>query len=160
MICSIAGALDIVGDRWTILIIRDLFIGLTRYDDFRSSTNISPTTLSDRLKVLEARGIITKSQYQSKPDRFEYSLTAKGRGLWQVVLAIAKWGDEYELSGHPLAPMRFVNSETGNDVEIRVIDSVLKTDVVPENIASLEGLGADDKVLRRLETAHKRKRSK
>ncbi|WP_430414100.1 winged helix-turn-helix transcriptional regulator [Parasphingorhabdus sp.] len=156
MVCSIAGAVDIVGDRWAILLVRDLFIGLRRYEDFRSSTNIPPTTLSNRLKVLEIGGIIRKSLYQSNPDRFEYSLTAKGRGLWQVMLALAKWGDEHELSGRQFAPMRFVNSHTGNDVEIRIIDSVLKTDVVPENILSLEGNGADDQVKKRLTIAERR----
>ncbi|MFT6007909.1 MAG: DNA-binding HxlR family transcriptional regulator [Parasphingorhabdus sp.] len=159
MICSIAGALDIVGDRWAILLIRDLFIGLRRYDDFRSSTNIPPTTLSDRLKMLEAEGIIRKSLYQSKPDRFEYSLTKKGRGLWQVLLSLAKWGDEHELSGRQLAPMRFVNSDTGNDVEIKIVDSVLKTEVVPEKILTIEGFGADDQAKKRIQIAELRSSS-
>ena len=70
MVCSIAGVLDAVGDRWAMLILRDLGLGLRRYDDLRQSTDVTHATLSDRLKHLEANGLIERRLYQTGPDRY------------------------------------------------------------------------------------------
>ena len=99
MACSIAGAADIVGDKWTILLVRDLFIGISKFDDFHTSLDIPTTTLANRLKVLTDQGLVEKRPYQSSPTRFAYRLTQKGRDLWPVLLAIAHWGDKYNMSG-------------------------------------------------------------
>ena len=77
MACSIAGVLDAVGDRWAMLILRDLSLGLKRYDDLRRSTDVTHATLSSRLKHLEENGLIERRQYQTRPDRFEYLLHAR-----------------------------------------------------------------------------------
>ena len=84
MCCSIAGAMELIGDRWSLLLIRDLFLGLRRYDDLRSNLEIPPATLAARLKHLEASGIVDRVRYQQRPPRDEYQLTAKGRDLWKV----------------------------------------------------------------------------
>src|SRR5208282_6216404 len=98
MRCPIARTLDIVGERWTILILRDLVTGGARkFQDFeRSLTGISPNTLSARLKRLEEAGIVERRFYEQHPPRAEYALTEKGRALGPVLLALRKWGEIYE----------------------------------------------------------------
>lgn len=92
--CPVAYTLDIVGERWTLLVIRDLFLeGPCRYQDFKERlTGISPTVLSDRLKTLEANGIVERRLYTDHPPRAEYSLTSKGRELGPVLKAMREWG--------------------------------------------------------------------
>ena len=77
MRCSIAGALELIGDRWSLLVIRDLSLGLRRYEDLRVSTGIPAATLAARLKHLEAKGIVERVRYQKRPPRDEYMLTVK-----------------------------------------------------------------------------------
>ncbi|MFQ6019350.1 MAG: winged helix-turn-helix transcriptional regulator [Dehalococcoidia bacterium] len=94
--CPIARTLEVLGDRWTLLIVRDLFIGMTRFKQFLASSPGLPTKiLSDRLKRLEARGIIERIIYSQHPLRAEYRLTAKGRSLEPVLDALARWGLEH-----------------------------------------------------------------
>src|SRR6202044_2410633 len=81
MVCSSAGVMAEIGDRWGLLILRDLVLGLSRYEDFRQSSGVTNATLSDRLKHLEAGGLIERRRYQESPERFEYHLTEKGRQI-------------------------------------------------------------------------------
>ncbi len=94
--CNIASTLDIIGDRWTLLIIRELFLGKSKFNEFKQSLEgIAPNILSERLQHLEKEGIITSSLYSKHPPRFEYSLTEKGRDLRPVLSAIAIWGSRH-----------------------------------------------------------------
>jgi len=94
--CPVASSLDVVGDRWTLLIVRDLLRGRTRFADFRQSVEgIPPSVLSARLKLLEEQGIVRRRFYSEHPPRAEYVLTAKGHGLGVVVGALASWGEKY-----------------------------------------------------------------
>jgi len=100
--CPIARTLDIIGDRWTLLIIRDLFLGRTRFNEFRQSTApISPRLLSGRLKRLEEHGLVERSLLDGYPPRAEYRLTAKGRSLFPVLFAIGGWGFEHLFTDEP-----------------------------------------------------------
>src|SRR6187397_2707206 len=99
MVCSIAGVLEAVGDRWAVLILRDLSLGLSRYEDLRKSTDVTHATLSARLKHLEENELIERRQYQSGPDRYEYLLTRKGRDVILVVQALAQVGDKWGITG-------------------------------------------------------------
>jgi DNA-binding HxlR family transcriptional regulator len=91
--CAVACALDVVGDRWTLLVIRDLLRGKTRYSDFLASAEKIPTNiLADRLKRLEHEGLMESVPYSEHPPRFEYQLTAEGRKLGRAVDALATWG--------------------------------------------------------------------
>jgi DNA-binding HxlR family transcriptional regulator len=93
--CPVACALDVVGDRWTLLIVRDLLRGKTRYGDFAASSEHIPTNiLADRLKRLERQGLITSSLYNEHPPRREYHLTVAGWELRRVIEAMARWGLE------------------------------------------------------------------
>jgi DNA-binding HxlR family transcriptional regulator len=92
--CPIAHALDVVGERWTCLILRDLLLeGPRKFQDLQTSlTGISPTTLSARLKTLEEEGVIERNVYETNPPRSEYRLTSKGRDLAPVLKALRDWG--------------------------------------------------------------------
>lgn len=94
--CTIAGTLDIIGDRWTLLIIRDLFLSKTKFNDLKLSLDgISPNILSERLQLLEQAEIVTAHLYSQHPPRYEYRLTEKGRALKHILAAIAIWGNQY-----------------------------------------------------------------
>jgi len=94
--CAVACTLDLVGDKWSLLVVRDLFRGDLTYGELQSSFEGIPTNiLADRLKKLEEAGVIAKSAYQQHPVRYAYRLTEKGRALGDVLLAIVRWGTKY-----------------------------------------------------------------
>jgi len=94
--CPVTNTLEIIGDKWTMVIIRDLILGKKTYGDFQDSPEGIPTNiLADRLKRLESSGIIKKIPYQDKPVRYEYSLTDKGKDLRKVLKALKEWGLKY-----------------------------------------------------------------
>ena len=143
MVCSIAGALEWVGDRWTMLILRDMFIGLTQFEEFRESTGISPTTLSSRLTALVDADIATREPAKPGGDRLEYRLTSKGRDLWTVMLAIAHWGDRHEACGKSEPPILFVDGETGKEVELKLGKRKDGSAILPKDINIIAGPSAD-----------------
>jgi len=95
--CPVARTLDLIGERWSPLILRDLFLhGPRRYQDFQESlAGVAPNTLSARLKALEASGLIERKLYNERPPRLEYHLTDKGRSLGPVMRALREWGKEH-----------------------------------------------------------------
>jgi DNA-binding HxlR family transcriptional regulator len=95
--CPVARALDVIGEKWSLLILRDLFLhGPQRFQDLdRSLTRVAPNTLSARLKTLEAQGVIATRLYEQHPPRYEYFLTDKGRALGPVLQALRGWGERY-----------------------------------------------------------------
>jgi DNA-binding HxlR family transcriptional regulator len=149
MSCSIAGALQALGDRWAFLVLRDLAIGLRRYDDLQRSTQIPTTTLSERLKHLEAHELIERLQYQDNPPRFEYELTTKGRDFSMVMFALAQWGDRWT-AGEAGPPVEFVDRDTGRRVRLAYVDDRTGHTVPGSRIEARPGPGADDRVRWRL----------
>jgi DNA-binding HxlR family transcriptional regulator len=93
--CSIARALEIVGERWTLLIVRDAFLGRRRFDEFQQSLGISRNVLTERLGRLVDEGILERVLYQENPKRYEYRLTQKGRDLHLALTGLRQWGDTY-----------------------------------------------------------------
>jgi DNA-binding HxlR family transcriptional regulator len=93
--CSVARTLAVVGDRWTILILREMFLGTRRFDDLQAQTGMSPHLLSTRLKRLEQDAIIARHPYQERPVRHEYRLTEQGLDLYPVLLALKGWGEKW-----------------------------------------------------------------
>ena len=93
--CSIARALEIVGERWTLLIVRDAFLGRSRFDEFQQSLGISRNILSERLNRLVDEGILERVLYQERPARYAYKLTRKGRDLHLALTGLRQWGDAY-----------------------------------------------------------------
>src|SRR5262245_33197716 len=92
--CSIALALEVVGERWTLLIIRDVLLGLRRFDHLRESLRIASNVLIDRLNRLVDEGVLERVLYSERPERYEYQLTKKGQDLQIVLAALAQWGDD------------------------------------------------------------------
>jgi DNA-binding HxlR family transcriptional regulator len=93
--CSVARALEILGERWTLLIVRDALHGVTRYDDFLARLSAPTSTLARRLGQLVDAGIFTRHCYETRPPRYEYQLTARGRELATVIAALREWGDRH-----------------------------------------------------------------
>jgi len=111
-VCSVARALSIVGERWTMLIIRDAFLGTRRFDQFQSNLGITRHRLSERLTKLVEQGVLVKVPYQERPLRYEYRLTRKGLGLYPVLMSLARWGDEW-LDGGAGVPLEYVHQKCG-----------------------------------------------
>lgn len=146
MRCSIAGALELIGDRWTLLLIRDLSLGLRRHDELRASTGIPTATLAARLKHLTRHGIVERLQYQERPPRVEYQLTAKGRDLWKVSVALREWGDRWDASGFGAPTVETVDRQTGRPLRLALVDPETGTAVPTNRIQLRPGPGADDGV--------------
>ena len=98
--CEIARSLELIGERWTLLIVRDIFRGQRRFDEIQKSLGVARNVLANRLDRLVEEGILEKRQYQERPPRSEYFLTEKGIDLWPVLVSLIKWGDKHE-------PLRF-----------------------------------------------------
>ncbi|SEE35553.1 transcriptional regulator, HxlR family [Streptomyces sp. KS_5] len=100
--CEIAHALTVVGERWTLLILRDAFYGVTRFNDFQTHLGMSRSVLAERLQKLEHAGISLRRPYQTAPPRHEYMLTQRGIDLWPVLLTLHEWGSERTPQGQRL----------------------------------------------------------
>jgi DNA-binding HxlR family transcriptional regulator len=120
MSCSVARALDVVGDPWTLLVVRDAFFGFRRFEDFQRRLGVPRNTLTERLNRLTEAGVFEKVPYQEKPVRHEYRLTAKGRALRPVIITLLQWGDEWSDIGPP--PVVFRDDTTGEVVEPLLVD--------------------------------------
>ncbi|GHH44917.1 winged helix-turn-helix transcriptional regulator [Lentzea cavernae] len=116
--CSVANALDVVGERWSLLALREVFFGNTRFDQIVANTGASRDVLTVRLKKLVATGLLEKHQYSEHPPRHEYQLTDTGRALHNVFLMLKEWGDDYVTQG-PL-PLVYQHS-CGHVLEPRVV---------------------------------------
>ncbi|HSK91043.1 MAG TPA: helix-turn-helix domain-containing protein [Euzebyales bacterium] len=110
--CVVANGLEIFGDRWSLLILRDAFLGVRRFDEFRRDLGVARNVLTDRLERLTAARVLERRPYQEHPPRDEYVLTDKGRDLLDVLLALWRWGDRWE----PVAePRRLVHRTCGEE---------------------------------------------
>jgi len=94
-VCSIARTLEVVGDRWTLLVVRDIALGKHRFDELQASLGVASNVLCDRLNRLVAEGVLERVRYSERPERFEYRLTRKGRELGTPLLALMQWGDRH-----------------------------------------------------------------
>jgi len=150
MACSIAGVLEAIGDRWAVLILRDLSLGLSRYEDLRRSTGVTNATLSDRLKHLEDSELVNRRQYQTNPERYEYVLTSKGRDTILVLQALVQVGDKWAVSGDAGPPLKFVDRKTGHPVKLAMVDNETGQRVRTQDLQPQEGPGADELIRWRL----------
>ena len=105
-VCSIARTLEVVGDRWTLLVVRDVALGKRRFDRLQESLGVATNVLTDRLARLVAAGILDRVRYSERPERFEYQLTQKGRELGLALLALMQWGDRHLSDEPPLLARR------------------------------------------------------
>lgn len=110
--CSVARTLDVVGDKWTLLILRDAFYGVRRFEDFTRDLGIARNVLTDRLGRLVDAGVLERRRYEERPPRDEYRLTAKGRDLLPVILTMMHWGDTW-LGEDACGPVDLVHEDCG-----------------------------------------------
>ena len=111
--CTIARTLSVIGDRWTLLILRDAFLGVRRFEAFQASLGITRHRLADRLAKLVKHGVLRRERYRDRPPRFEYRLTEKGHDLYGVIVTIAGWGDKH-LAGKHGPPVERVHRACGH----------------------------------------------
>ena len=133
MRCSLARSLELIGDWWSPLIIRDLFLDVRRFDDLVEDLGVSRNLLTRRLKVLIEAGVVERQSYQVRPERWEYRLSAKGRDLVPALLALTEWGDRW-VGPKEGRPVLFVHTSCGHQFHPTVACSVcgrpLKADTV------------------------------
>ena len=120
MRCSIARTLDVIGESWTLLIIRDVLQGARRFDDLQTNLGVATNTLTSRLKRLTDAGVLERRPYQDNPPRFEYALTEKGRSLSPILLSLTQWGDAY-LAGSEGPPRFIVHEPCGHRAAVKVV---------------------------------------
>ena len=137
--CSIARALEIMGDRWTILILRDAFRGIRRFDDFRRDLDIARPVLADRLRKLVDNAVMIKVPYQDHPVRYEYRLTSMGMELSPALVALMRWGDRYLSDGRP--PTVLVHETCGHELDQGFWCPTCRQTFSPADIASRPGPG-------------------
>ena len=117
--CSIARTLDIVGEKWALLAVREVFLGDRRFDEMVRRTGAPRDTLATRLRTLVGAGILERRRYNEHPARFEYHLTAAGRDLYPVIVSLMRWGDRY-LAGDDGPPL-VLEHRCGHRLEAQVV---------------------------------------
>jgi DNA-binding HxlR family transcriptional regulator len=138
--CSVAQCLEVVGEWWSLLIVRDAFLGVTRFDDFQARLGISRNTLNQRLNHLVDSGVVKRVPYQDHPPRSEYRLTDKGRDLWHVVTAMRQWGDRWAAPDGP--PLRIRHTGCGRVVSAVPVCSHCGEPLDLREVTAIPGPGA------------------
>ncbi|HEX2709190.1 MAG TPA: helix-turn-helix domain-containing protein [Solirubrobacterales bacterium] len=141
--CSVARSLSFLGERWALLVLRDLFLGRRRFDEFQESLGVASNVLSQRLATLVEEGIVERRRYSEHPERFEYRLTEKGRDLQPVLLAMLAWGDRYT-AGSDGPPLETVHRDCGHSFHMVPTCSECGGEVDSRNVHSRPGPGATE----------------
>ena len=148
MKCPIARSLERVGEWWSILILRDAFYGLRRFDEFQKSLGVAPNMLTRRLNALVESGLLERRRYSEHPPRDEYVLTERGRDFQPVLLALLAWGNRHFAPEG--AAVQLVAAGTGAPVEPVVVDRATGERIAGPGFRVVAGPGADDALRRRL----------
>jgi DNA-binding HxlR family transcriptional regulator len=136
-LCPVARSQAVVGDRWAVLILRELFMGNRRFDTLLAQSQATPQMLSARLKRLEADGMIQRNRYMDKPPRYEYALTKMGEAFYPVILALREWGETWCKSPDEGVAVRYTHLTCGNDVGVGTVceacgEPLRREDLKPE----------------------------
>lgn len=143
--CPVQRALDVVGEKWTLLILRDAVNGVRRFDDFHRHIGLSEAVLSDRLRKLTAVGVLETVRYQEpgRRSRNEYRLTRKGWELWPVLMALGQWGERHALGPESPGPVLDVrHTDCGAPVHVTVQCTAEHTSLTPRDVTAELGPGA------------------
>jgi DNA-binding HxlR family transcriptional regulator len=140
MSCSVAQCLEVVGEWWTMLIVRDAFLGVRRFDDFQARTGISRNVLASRLDHLVEQGVLQRRPYSERPPRHEYVLTDKGRDLWYVLTAMREWGDRWAAPDGP--PLEVVHRTCGEVAHASVVCDHCGEPLDARSVTAVPGPGA------------------
>ena len=147
MNCSLAQTLDVIGERWTLLILRDVFFGLSRFDEFQQSLGIARNILSERLKLLVSESILVRRPVPGDGRRFAYYLSDKGRDLQPILLAMTQWGDRWK--GSPAGTrIEFIDRKSRQPIRTMRPQAADGRNLEPEDIRARAGpgLGSQDHI--------------
>ena len=144
--CSLARALSVVGDRWTLMVLRECFLGQRRFEEFEARLGIARHVLADRLKKLTDAGVLSKNVYRERPRREEYRLTEKGLDLHAAMLALIQWGDKY-MAGEQGLPIERVHKGCGHVMEALPVCSECGEPVTARDVTVRPGPGANKDTL-------------
>lgn len=139
MPCSVAQFLEVAGEWWSMLVVRDAFLGITRFDDFHTRLGISRNVLAQRLEHLVEHGVLVRKPYQDNPVRYDYRLTDKGRALWPVLTAMRQWGDEWAAPDGP--PLAVVHKSCGHTMTAVMVCQDCGEHVGPGQVRVASGPG-------------------
>ena len=137
-VCSVAATLEVVGDPWTLLILRDAFLGVRRFEQWQEGLGVARNVLAARLKALVGHGVLEKRAYSSHPPRYEYCLTAKGGDLFDVLMTMAAWGDRH-VYGSLGCPARFVHIGCGQTFSPGLVCEACGMKGTPETLTLTKG---------------------
>jgi DNA-binding HxlR family transcriptional regulator len=140
MHCSVAQCLEVVGEWWSLLIVRDAFLGVTRFDNFQERLGISRNVLNQRLAHLVEAGVLVKVPYSERPLRHDYRLTDKGRDLWPVITTMRQWGDKHAAPGGP--PLQVIHKGCGQISEALPTCSSCGEPIGARDVRAIPGPGA------------------
>ena len=138
--CSIARTVAVLGERWTLVILREAFNRRRRFDDIQRDLGIARNILADRLQTLVAEGILERRAYQQRPERFEYRLTDKGRDLYPVLIALMQWGDRYT-AGEAGPPVELIHEPCGEQTHPRLVCDHCGEPIDPHDMRAQPGPG-------------------
>ncbi len=141
--CSIAKPLSFLGERWALLVIRDVSLGRRRFDEIQDSLGVATNVLSQRLGTLVEEGVLERRRYSEHPERFEYRLTEKGIDLQPVLWALLKWGDRWTAEDGP--PLVTVHDDCGEDFHVVPTCSHCGEPVEPGHVHAEAGPGANER---------------
>ena len=143
--CSIARALEVIGERWTLLVMREVLLGRRRFAELQRNTGIAKNILSDRLQTLVEQGVLERRQYSDSPEAHEYWPTAKGVDVAPVLVALLQWGDTYAAPDGP--PRVYVHSACGHDADPRLHCSHCGERITARELKVRPGPAADERQL-------------
>lgn len=138
--CSVARTLSVLGDRWTMLILRNAFMGVRRFDDFQRSLGLTRHVLSERLKRLVEHGILAKVPYVERQERFEYQLTEKGLDLYPIMLSMIQWADKWMDMGLG-KPIEFTHKRCGKKMIPKMVCSECDEPIQVKDVQATAGPG-------------------
>jgi DNA-binding HxlR family transcriptional regulator len=139
MDCSIAQCVEVVGDRWSILILRDCFLGVTRFDEFQRRLGISRNILQQRLVKLVDAGVLNRVPYTEHPARYDYQLTERGLDLWPVMAAMRQWGDRHAAPNGP--PVEVFHTGCRSSTHMDFVCGSCGEKLHPGNVTARPGTG-------------------
>ena len=142
MHCSVAQCLEVVGEWWSMLIVRDAFLGVRRFDQFQERLGISRNILQQRLGRLVEAGVFERVAYSEHPPRYEYRLTRKGRDLWPVLTAMRQWGDKYAAPQGP--PLRIIHTACNHVADAVMACSACGEKISHRDVRAVSGPGDRD----------------
>jgi DNA-binding HxlR family transcriptional regulator len=143
--CSVAQCLEVIGDWWTMIVIRDVFMGVNRFDELQARTGISRNVLGERLTRLVDDGVLKKVPYQDHPVRYDYRLTDKGRDLWLVLTAMRQWGDKWAAPDG--APVELVHLGCDHLTVVQASCSNCGEVIGPRDVRAVPGPGNDGSLI-------------